>query len=337
MNELTVSMSRGSLLTTAQAEQPIIYSGSDLDALVFPTVLWAVEGLLPPGVTVIAGRPKSGKSWLALNLAAGVATGSMVLGDVDVAEGDVLVLALEDTPRRVQARLRRIMQGHPLPSAFHVATRWRRLDGGGLEDLREWLAAHPAARLVVVDTLGFIWPDAAGDTAYRRDYSVILALKEIADDYGVSLVGVHHQRKSGAADFIDTIAGSVGLTGAADALIVLDRRRNSEHGVLRVVGRDVEGYEQPVVFDTETGSWATTGPDQGPVEARALVPLESQILHLLSETDDSLTPARIATLLTANPNTVRGLLSRLKDQGKIRRVARGQYTKNMDGGNGEWP
>ena len=46
-----------------------------------------------------------GKSWLMLNLSVALAAGGRVLGMVKVARGDVLYLALEDTPRRLQGRL----------------------------------------------------------------------------------------------------------------------------------------------------------------------------------------------------------------------------------------
>jgi RecA-family ATPase len=67
---------------------------------------FAVDGLVPRGgVTVLAGRPKHGKSWFALDLALGVGTGIAVLGDVACAKGPVLYLALEDSPYRMRGRV----------------------------------------------------------------------------------------------------------------------------------------------------------------------------------------------------------------------------------------
>jgi hypothetical protein len=58
---------------------------------------------------VLAGRPKHGKSWLALDLALGVGTGGAVLGDVACTNGPVLYLALEDSPYRMRARVEALL------------------------------------------------------------------------------------------------------------------------------------------------------------------------------------------------------------------------------------
>src|SRR5262249_58141949 len=78
------------------------FTAAELVAMELPEPRWAVEGILPEGVTVLAGKPKLGKSWLALNVALAVAGGGVALGAVRVEGGLVLYLALEDTRRRLQ-------------------------------------------------------------------------------------------------------------------------------------------------------------------------------------------------------------------------------------------
>src|SRR5262249_9809830 len=65
-----------------------------------PDPVWAFRGLIPAGLTMLAGRPKVGKSWLSMQLALAVATGGMTLGQ-GVEIGRVLYLALEDSERRL--------------------------------------------------------------------------------------------------------------------------------------------------------------------------------------------------------------------------------------------
>lgn len=84
--------------------QKFVWSVADLLSADFPEPKWAVPGLLPSGLVVLAGRPKLGKSWLSLQIAVAVGTGGMVLGR-KVDRGKVLYLALEDNPRRLQDRL----------------------------------------------------------------------------------------------------------------------------------------------------------------------------------------------------------------------------------------
>lgn len=55
-----------------------------------------MPGLIPEGVTILGGKPKIGKSWLALDMCLAVAAGRTCLGDTVPIEGDVLYAALED-------------------------------------------------------------------------------------------------------------------------------------------------------------------------------------------------------------------------------------------------
>src|SRR5260221_7595705 len=67
-----------------------------------PQPQWAVPGILPAGLTLLAGKPKMGTSWLALGLALAIAMGGVALESTQVEAGAVLYLALEDTQRRLQ-------------------------------------------------------------------------------------------------------------------------------------------------------------------------------------------------------------------------------------------
>ena len=68
-----------------------------------------VPPLIPEGVTILAGKPKVGKSWFALDLALALAGGRYVLGDIHLMDGNVLYAALEDNERRLRSRVERIL------------------------------------------------------------------------------------------------------------------------------------------------------------------------------------------------------------------------------------
>ena len=90
----------------------------DIDSLIaetFQPLNWAVNGLLPEGCVLFAGRPKLGKSWLVLQLALAVASGGKALGSIPAEQGDVLYLALEDTKRRLQSRVKTLLRSSPVP------------------------------------------------------------------------------------------------------------------------------------------------------------------------------------------------------------------------------
>lgn len=55
------------------------FTAAELQAMDFPPVNWIVPDILPEGLALLCGKPKLGKSWLALDMACAVAVGSTVL------------------------------------------------------------------------------------------------------------------------------------------------------------------------------------------------------------------------------------------------------------------
>ena len=187
-----------------------------------------MPGILPEGLAVLAGKPKLGKSWLALQLALAVASGGSALGIGEIVQGPALYLALEDGRRRLQNRLMRLRESQPgpVPANLYFARQWARQDKGGLAQLAEWLTAHPGTRLVVIDTYPLFRPahqSKGGSQTYSEDYLFAATLKQLADQFQVCILLVCHCRKAGSDDFQDEIMGSQGLSGAADASLVLRR------------------------------------------------------------------------------------------------------------------
>src|SRR3546814_958463 len=61
-------------------------------------------------------------------------------------------------------------------------------DLAGVEKLREWLAAHPGARMVVSDTLAsFRDPDPGRKSAYMADYAVGEMLKPLTREFPIAI------------------------------------------------------------------------------------------------------------------------------------------------------
>ncbi len=92
------------------------WTASELLAAVFPDPKYVIPGIVPEGLSIVAGPPKVGKSWLAMNAAVAVGSGGKAFGRLPVEQGHVLYLALEDPGRRLQKRLRQVMAEGPTPS-----------------------------------------------------------------------------------------------------------------------------------------------------------------------------------------------------------------------------
>ena len=224
---------------------------------------WTVPGIVPEGLTILAGAPKLGKSWLCLDLALAVSRGEQALGNVEVERGDVLYLALEDTQRRLRGRLLRLLDNKPLPEGLEFVTldhNFPRLDQGGKLFLNKWLDEHPRARLIIVDTLAKFKPQSAGGAgSYERDYSGMHGLLTLAGKHRIAIVVVHHTRKAAADDALEAISGSFGLSGGVDGVLVLRRERGRAEAVLHVTGRDVEEQVLALGWDATATRWIVLG------------------------------------------------------------------------------
>lgn len=297
------------------------WTAADLMATTFPEPRWAVPGLLAEGVSVLAGPPKVGKSWLALCLAVAVAAGNRALGHIQVTPGPVLYLALEDTGRRLQSRLSKVLQDGPPPDGLTFAIDCPPLPAGGADQVAAWLDDNPTARLVIIDVFAKIRGNPPmGLSAYDADYLSVGRIKSIADRYGVAVVLVHHTRKHVSEDFLADVSGTNGLAGAADATLVLRRARGSANGVLHVTGRDIDETEYPVTFNADTGAWQI---HDGHLDDQ-LADTRAAILRHVRDNPGA-SPAEVAQALNLAHDLVRATLRRMVKDGQLNNDGRGRY------------
>ncbi|NMH98988.1 AAA family ATPase [Pseudonocardia sp. K10HN5] len=290
--------------------------------MAFPEPRWAVPGIICEGVTLLAGPPKVGKSWMGLGLALDIAAGRPALGSIPVQAGPVLYLALEDTPRRLQSRMRTVLAGRPAPAGLTLSIACPPMPAGGDEQIDAWLHAHPGARLVVIDVFAKVrGTPPAGVAAYDADYAAMGRIKRVADRHNVAVVLVHHVRKAAAEDFLATVSGTNGLAGAADAVLVLERARAQADGVLHVTGRDVDETDYPLAFDPEAGAWRVL---DGRAEDYLMRDTRSMVLRYLRDYPGQ-RPKQIADALQLDPAAVRQTCRRMADDGQLRATAGGQY------------
>jgi AAA domain len=289
----------------------------------FPEPRWAVPGILAEGATLLAGAPKLGKSWMALNIAVAISSGGRALGLVEVKQGPVLYLALEDTPRRLQSRLRMVLGEDQAPSGLHFWTECDPIPDGGAERIAGWLELHRDARMVVIDVLTRI-RGRVGDRTdrYQADYHAMAAVKAVADDYSVPVLVPHHTRKAAADDFLETVSGTHGLAGAADAVVVLKRSRGSADAVLQITGRDVEEAEYALRFSPDIGTWTLL---EGPAANYEVSDARRQILGVLSDRA-SATPKEVAEIIERDHEAVKKTLQRMFKDGDVNNDGSGRYS-----------
>jgi hypothetical protein len=311
----------------AGPSRPAYLNGTSARALMtksFPPMRAVVPGMLAAGVTILGGRPKTRKSFLALDLASAVATGDKALGTIPVEVGDVLFLALEDGQRRLQMRLD--MRGDEDGSERLIfVTEWPTLDEGCIAEIAAWADAVEKPALVVVDVLKQIRSATRqGESIYDSDYRALAGLAAFGRERGIAVLVVHHTRKLDADDPLDSLSGTTGLAGAADSIMVLKRNSTAktEQAKLHIRGRDIEQSELILVFDPEHAQWRLFGSagDVGRTAERR------QILELLVKSGDMpLTVKEISDRTGKRYDAVRMTCARMWRDGEITRLGRGLY------------
>lgn len=301
--------------------------GAALDGIqrkMFPPVSFIVPDVLPEGCTILAGRPKLGKSWLAFDIAINVARRGFVLGDKECSEGDVLYLALEDNERRIQTRARKMLgDADPWPSRVTIATEWPRAGAGGLDKIKRWCRSVLRPRLVIVDVLT-AFRDHPGPnekkSTYATDYDAVAGLRDLAQEMNIAVLVVHHVRKDVTDDPIEAVSGTLGLSGAADTIIVLNRK--AETGTtLYGRGRDIEEYDLALEWMNHTCRWRIRG---ATVEVKRSDE-RTEIMKAVREAGEALTPTEIAAEVGMKSVNVRKLLSKMVRDGELEKVQRSRY------------
>lgn len=232
-----------------------VYQASELYGAQLEHTPMIVPNMLPIGLSVLAGAPKRGKSWLSLALALAVAGGKTFLGQ-QCRQGDVLYLDLESRKYRVQDRLAKLITG-PAPPRLYIAHDAAPLGDELYMQLDGWCNAVEAPTLIIIDTLGRVRAGGkkSSENAYESDTRMYGGLQKWATGHRLAVLVVHHLRKvKDSDDWFDKINGSNGLVGAADTVLGLGGARGEPVSRFMVSGRDIDGdYELAIRFDG--GRW----------------------------------------------------------------------------------
>jgi AAA domain-containing protein len=240
------------------------FTAAQLQEMEFPPISWIVSNIIPAeGVTLLCSKLKFGKSWLAYDLCIACTMDRFTLGTIKPAQGDVLYLALEDSKRRLQRRMTKLLPtfGATWSEKLTLKTEWRRLHEGGLDDIRAWHADTKAKggkpMLAVIDVLAKVRKPGGNRQVYEADYEALSGLAKLANELALAILVVHHTRKLAADDLMETVSGSYGVSGAVDTILVMATKASGT--VLDIRGRDVESAELAIEFSKESCRWRVLG------------------------------------------------------------------------------
>jgi hypothetical protein len=298
---------------------------------------WLVEGLWGArSVGVIGGAPKCSKTWLGLDMALSVATGTACLGKYAVPEpGPVLVYLAEDALPVVRERVEGMARHRGLDLArveMHVITApVLRLDRDPdrtrlLETTRRLrprlLLLDPLVRLHGIDE------NNAGEVAALLAY-----FRSLQRQLDLSVLLVHHTRKNAAGG----VAAGQGLRGSSDIHAFGDSnlylRRAKEHLVLSTEHRAAPA--SPPVYLALVATHAETTHLEVVAELQdgTRRSLEERVLDLLAP-GAALTRAKLRDSLAVKNERLGEVLEALERAGELCRTPVGwqRLNRSSEGG-----
>ena len=213
-----------------------IWNASDLAAQMFKPIRWLVDDLVPtPGLAMVAGAPKVGKSWFAMMLAFQIASG----GD------EVIYIASEDNDRRLCDRLKQLAIFPPkelklISGLSNTASIPRGAEA--MEFLAQIKQEYPATACIMIDTVAAIRVPSQREKNYDETENEFAALRRLAHELGIAIIVVHHTRKSTGAEAspLETILGSQGIGATVETVLVLQQVTGSRNITVHLTGKDVD-------------------------------------------------------------------------------------------------
>ena len=219
-----------------------------------------IDGMLSPGLSMLAADPKIGKSWFALLMCICVSQGKKFLG-YNTKKSNILYLALEDSDNRMKSRIKCIFDGDTLPDTFNYCIEINDLSNGFIEQMELVCQSMNDLRLIVVDTLQCIrgqYNNKDGG-AYGYDYKEMNKLKAFAKKHNLAILLIHHTSKvDNPNDPFFSISGTRGLTGALDLMMVIKKENVADkQAKFYIRGRDVDN--DAFVIEMQNCRWSKVG------------------------------------------------------------------------------
>jgi len=283
---------------------------------------WLIENLWGhEAVGVLGGQPKTAKTFLALEMALAVASGSLCLGRFPVPDpGPVLFFAAEDAPAQIRTRLDSLAQARDVDFSslpvFLILTEQLRLDLPSDHTRLTQAVDTLRPRLLILDPFVRIHRQ---DENSARDISPLLAdLRALQRRFQLAILVVHHTRKTNGQASGQDLRGSGDLYAWGDSYLYL--RRSHDQLQLTVEHRAARAPE-PVAL-TLTDDPPHLEIDAAPPQTQHTT-LQQQVLETLHHHPTPLTQSQLRGLLKVRNQSLTATLRQLCTEHQISRTHHG--------------
>lgn len=291
-----------------------------------PEQAWLIRSVwAQSAVGIIGGAPKCCKSWLGLDMAVSVASGTPCLGRFPVdRKGPVLVFLAEDAASAVRGRIESLCTQRNLDienlDLYVITASTLRLDLS--LDQQKLTATLKAVRprLLILDPLVRLH---RLDENSAAEISKLLGfIRELQRTFDTAVVLVHHASKKQRAQPGQALRGSSDLHAFGDSNAYLARR--SEQIVLTLEHRSAKAPD-PIEMElvSQNDGSATHLQIVSGIKADPAATISDRILELLKHSNAPLTRTAIRSHLKVNNQRLGQCLVDLDNQGSIIRTAKG--------------
>jgi hypothetical protein len=263
-----LAIDKNELLTGEKTQSDFVINACDILTNEYPEPVWILPDIFPAGLNILSGRPKVGKSWLIMQIACAVSSGNMMF-DRKIDKGKVLLLMLEDFPRRLQGRM--VDQGWTNDYAKNIdfLTMKQYRERIGLLHKQGWknlieLALSKEYRFIAIDTFSRAFAGIKDPNNSPEVNDALSPLQEAAGRNNIGLLISDHQTRGYTGDPIDDIWQSTAKAAVADNGIGLYRNKAGKGFILNARGRDVGDFECALEFNPNTHCYKITENHQLP-------------------------------------------------------------------------
>lgn len=284
---------------------------ADVDAS--PPEKWLVETLWThQAVGIVAGHPKSNKSWLALDFAVSVASGTPALDRFPVNDpGPVLLFPAEDALTAVRDRMAGMCRHRKIDfdalDVWLIDSHVLRLDSSDDCQALDRTVADLRPRLLVLDPL--IRLHAADENSASEIARVLSFLRDLQRKHATAVLLVHHVRKCASNDPGLGLRGSTEIRAWSDTNLYMRRGRHLELVVEHRAAPCPDPMKLTLVTQDEQTVHLTLDTEPAPTMG-----LRDRILALLEQTDAPVSRDHIRNEVGARNQTVGQALQALVDE-----------------------
>ena len=279
-------------------------TASELKQMQFEKRDFLIEGLLARNLTLLAGPPKIGKSFLCLSLAKHIIAKGM----------QAYYCSFEDDYRRLHKRLAEL---ELFSDDLKIHCGREDVLGSTAEEefnIIQNIAFKEEVAIIIIDTMERVLPA----TKQKRDYhyyvEVLDKWAKVALQSNTCILMVHHTRKGDVShDYHpqNTILGSVGIPATFDTNLIMARDKNGDF-ILHVEGKDVLENSFKLLKSGVEFSWETKSP------LDALGNAQKQVL-LFIEQNAGCTQSDIVAKTGKSKPQISHIVKRLCSEGHIRK------------------